>query len=72
MRMIFINCLLIIYMKGENSMRINCASVEESKNVETIEKKVKELFPNYSVVVVPKKKVSKKRMKNDVCKIKRK
>lgn len=59
-------------MKGENSMRINCASVEESKNVETIEKKVKELFPNYSVVVVPKKKVSKKRMKNDVCKIKRK
>lgn len=34
-------------------MRINLTSVEESKHAKQIEKLVKSLFPNYSVVVIP-------------------
>jgi len=36
-------------------MRINCTSVEESRHVKEIEEKVKKIFPNYKVVVIPNK-----------------
>lgn len=41
-------------------MRINCTSVEESKHVDEISKKVQNLFPNYKVVVIPNKYITEK------------
>lgn len=36
-------------------MRVNLTSVEESKHAEQIQKLIKSVFPDYSVVVIPNK-----------------